>query len=486
MKLQKGEPIVPFRLVKFFSLTSLVVILVSTLILIVFISNRAKTELLRKSEQYARLVADNLNHQVFLQFVLPTLIQFEKIQLSNPVQFERMDKVIRNTIHGFKIDKVDVYDNKGIIAYSTDRSLVGLKGHAGRNFQLALQGKSSSALFSRGNFLGFELSGLAKQRTLKTYIPLRLEKPLSSEYGPILGVFEITQDISDDYEAITRLQYIIIGSSVGIMSLLFVILRLIVKRAERIIVRRTEERRRLEEQLHQAERMASLGEMVAAVSHEIRNPLGIIHSTSELLLQKMDDQDPKKRLGSIIMEETSRLATIVTDFLDFARPMKPNLSDCQVDEIIEKNLTFLEVEFSRRRIRVERQLATNGTVVQADADLLYRAFLNVFVNAMEAVPDGGLIRVVTHYGSSAENNLEVVISDNGPGIPEELQRKVFDPFFTTRVKGSGLGLSIVRNIVETHGGSVRLESPVQGNSEGNGPGGTAVIIALPLPTTKSR
>ena len=447
MKADTSESIKPFRLVKYFSLTSLVVIIVPTLILSVFISHRAKSELLRKSEQYALLVAANLNHQVFTQFVLPTVLKFGRIQLSNAEQYKRIDKVVRNTIHGFKLDRVEVYDLQEVITYSTDRSLVGISGLGGIDFKLAREGKSSSRLVSRGSFLGFELGAMAKERQLKTYIPFRMERPLARQHGRILGVFEITQDISEDYAAITRFQNIIIVSLIGVMSLLFFVLRLIVKRAEQIIARRAEERRRLEEQLHQAERLAALGEMVAGISHEIRNPLGIIGSTAQLLHQKTEEGDPKKQLGRIIMEETFRLNAIVTDFLDFARPTTPHFSECRVDKVLEKNLKFLEVELNRRHISVVRSFTDNGRPVLADSDLLYRAFLNLFVNAMEALEDGGTIQIITRYKDIQEDTFEVIIVDTGSGISNEMMGKIFDPFFTTRNTGTGLGLSIVRNII---------------------------------------
>jgi signal transduction histidine kinase len=480
MRAEARESIKPFRLVKYFTLTSLVVILIPTLILAIFISQRAKNELLRQSEQYALLVAINLNHQVFSRFVLPTVLKYGRITLASPQQYELLDKVVRSTIHGFKVDRVDVYDPKGVISYSTDRSLVGLSGLGGRDLNLAREGKSSSRLVSRGSFLGFELGGVAKQRQLKTYIPLRMERHLLREQDPILGVFEITQDISEDYAAITRFQNNIILSQLVVMSLLFVVLRFIVKRAEGIIAKRSEERRRLEEQLHQAERLATLGEMVAGISHEIRNPLGIIGSTAQLLHQKIEEGDQKKQLGKIIMEETTRLNSIVTDFLDFARPTTPHLSECQVDEVLEKNLEFLEVELKRRDIIVEKRFAENGTPVYADGDLLYRAFLNIFVNAMEALDDGGKIKVVTRYQDTQENSLEVIISDTGSGISQETLAKIFDPFFTTRETGTGLGLPIVRNIIESHGGTVQIESPPRQERAQVEDRGTAIIISLPV------
>jgi signal transduction histidine kinase len=461
-------------------LTSLVVIFVPTLILSIFISQRAKNELFRKSEQYALLVASNLNHQVFTQFVLPTVLRYGRIQLAEPKQYERMDKVIRNTIHGFKVSRVDVYDLDERITYSTDRSLIGLSGLGGIDFKLAREGKSSSRLISRGSFLGFELGAMAKNRQLKTFIPFRMERPLGKGYGRILGVFEITQDISEDYAAITRFQNIIIASLVGVMSLLFFVLRFIVKRGERIISKRAEERRKLEQQLYGAERMAALGEMVAGISHEIRNPLGIIGSTAQLLHQKMADGDPQKQLGKIIMDETVRLNQIVTDFLDFARPTNPNYSECRVDEVLQRNLKFLQVELKRRNIHVLTRFAENGKPVEADGGLLYRAFLNIFVNAMEALEDGGTIRVITRYKDTREDILEIIIADTGSGISPEALGKIFDPFFTTRKTGTGLGLPIVRNIIESHGGRVDIESPPRGDLAQPEDKGTAIIISLPV------
>jgi signal transduction histidine kinase len=348
------------------------------------------------------------------------------------------------------------------------------------DYKTAREGESSSRLVSRGSSLDFEFWGTVTQRKLKTYIPLHMEKPLSRESGPILAVFEITQDISEDYAAITRFQNVIMISLVAVMSVVFFVLRFIVKRAEQIIARRAEERRRLEEQLHQAERMVALGKMVAGISHEIRNPLGIIGSTAQLMYQKMDDDDPRKQLGKIIMEETSRLNGVVREFLDFARPVAPNLSECRVDEVLERNLAFLDVELQRRGIRVEKAFALNGRPVQADPDLLYRAFLNILVNAMESVEEGGAIRVATSATNCHQDFVEVRITDTGKGIPGDILQKIFDPFFTTRETGTGLGLPIVRNIIESHGGTVSVESPPRTPEWSSVGGGTAIIICLPV------
>jgi signal transduction histidine kinase len=313
------------------------------------------------------------------------------------------------------------------------------------------------------------LIGAPKQSELRTYVPLRAERPLSNIEGPILGVFEIVQDLSADYRVIAHFKYRVIVTCIAIMGLLFAILRYIVKRGEEIIEKRAEERLLLKEQLNQAERLASLGKMVAAVSHEIRNPLGIISSTAELLKRKLTQADPPEQLADVIVQEANRLNVIVTDFLNFARPPEPNLIPCNVEEILEKNLTLLAPEINKKGYEIQTRAANHVPEVQADPGHLYQAFLNIFMNAMEAMPDGGLITVEL---SAQGNTLTMVFSDRGGGIADETLGRVWEPFFTTKDKGSGLGLPIVKKIVEGHGGTISIQ---------NGPEkGAKVTVTLPV------
>jgi signal transduction histidine kinase len=304
---------------------------------------------------------------------------------------------------------------------------------------------------------------------LRTYVPLRAERPLSNIEGPILGVFEIVQDLSDDYQTIAHFKHRIMLTSVLIMGLLFVVLRFIVKRGEAIIQKRAGERLLLREKLGQAERLASLGEMVAAVSHEIRNPLGIISSTAELLKVKLARTDPQDKLADVIVQEAKRLNRIVTDFLDFARPPTLNLMSSNVEEILEKNLNFLAPEIQRNGFEIHKRFATHVPEIQADPGLLYQAFLNILMNAMQAMPEGGSIFVEV---SARGNALTTIFVDDGPGIPDETLKKIWEPFFTTKDKGSGLGLSIVKKIIEGHGGAVAIEN---GQEKG-----AQVTVSLPL------
>lgn len=466
------ESFKPFKLVKYLSISSLVVILICTLLLSGFISQRAKAILLRKSEQYAYLLAENINHQVFFEFTLPTLIVDGGIRLSRKSQYDRLDKVVRNTIHGFAVERVNIYDPDQVLTYSTVPSKVGTKGELGSAFDKALQEESVSLLAEENQtFLGFDWKVGGKQ--LKTYLPMWEELPMSVKKGKILGVFEIVQDMGREYETIHRFQLIIIISFLVFAGVLLSTIVLIARRADTIIAVRTSERNKLEEKLHQAERLAALGEMVAGVSHEIRNPLGIIRSTAQLLESRVENER-QKRFSSIIVEESTRLNDILTEFLDFARPKTLCPAPCRVETILEKNLSVLEPECRRLGITVERQYETGRYTMDADSDMLYRAFVNIFANALQAMPSGGSLMVATSMinGKGGLPQLMIHIRDTGHGINAEIHKKIFNPFFTTHETGTGLGLAIVQSIIDSHNGDIELES-----EEGEG---TTMIIKLPL------
>jgi signal transduction histidine kinase len=307
----------------------------------------------------------------------------------------------------------------------------------------------------------------AKEKRLRTFIPFRAEPPRS--YAGILGVFELTQDLTKEYESITKFRYLIFGVSLAVMFLIFLALLLVVRKAEHILRKRAQEQKLLEDQLNQAERLAALGEMVAGVSHEIKNPLGIIRSTAELLEEKSASDRIQKKLSTIIIEESERLNDVVTDFLDFARPQVPNFQSCHLEEIIDRNLSFLQPELDKKRVFVNNgNLNSKAFTIEADTGLLYTAFLNVFINAIQSMKDGGNIKIAIE---EEKDNYRVEIQDTGIGITKENLNKIFNPFFTTKEKGSGLGLSIVKNIIEGHKGTVLVESEEEV--------GTRVSVTLP-------
>lgn len=448
----------PFRLVKFFSFTSLAVILVSTLILSWVISNYTKDVLLERSEAYAQVFAENLNHQVFQQFVLPTVLRYGAIALRYPRQFDRLDTIVRNTTHGMNIEAVSIYDSKeNVISYSTVAERVGSRDVGGDEYRRALKGENNSLMISDSTLLNLLPGSEPITCKLITYVPFRQERALSQSTDVIMGVIEVEQVLSADLEAIIRLQGIIIVTSVLIMGSLFAVLQFIVARADRIIEERAAERRRLEKKLHHAERLANLGKMITSVSHEIKNPLGIVKSTAEILEKRLKSVAPgNEHLATIVIEETCRLDNIVREFLDFSRPQEPKKNLVVVNKGLVKAIRFMAPEFEKYKIRVDMALDEALDPVPLDENLIYRAYLNILVNSVQAMPEGGHLSV--RSTRAGKKGVQVEFVDDGVGISAEKMQQIFTPFYTDKSRGTGLGLAIVKNIIDSHGGQVEVES----------------------------
>jgi two-component system, NtrC family, sensor histidine kinase HydH len=466
-----GKDLDTFGLVKFFSLPGFVVILVFTVILTVLLTLRAQQMNLKKNEDYLILLAANLNHQIYQQFVLPTA--FEKggrITLSDPEQSQRLDLVVRTTIHGFHVEQLNQYDQEGVFSYSTAQLPLGKKCADVVGVKRALAGENYFELPGYSAFWSIFWPRSYQHQNLKAYIPFRLEDKLLPQTGPVVGVIEIDQNISGDLAEIANFRLIILVTLVVIMGLLFLVLRQIVKQAGVILERRQEEQRRLEGQLHQSERLAALGEMTAGVAHEVRNPLGIISSTAELLRDRLARYEPKNRLAQIIVEESNRLNEKVTEFLDFARPRLPNLRPCDLEATLDRSLELLDPEIDRLGITVTREYRLHGRVLMVDQDLLHQAFLNILLNAIQAMSQGGHLTVSTSPGPRGQGG-QIRFQDDGEGIEPEALNKILNPFFTTKEKGSGLGLPIVKSIIEAHQGKLEISSA---------PGaGTTITITIP-------
>jgi len=449
----------PFQLVKYFSFTSLAVIFVASLILSWVLSNNAKQVLLERSDAYSRLFAENLNRQVFLQFVLPTVVRYGRIALSNKAQFERLDAIVHNITRGMQIKSVTIFDSReNIISYSTDPELVGRRNMGGIEYQKALKGEENSILISSGSLYNLLPGTPPVYCTLKTFVPFRQEERPGGRGGNIMGVIEVVKDLSDDLRAIIELQGRMILVSLLVMGVLFGVLSAIVVRANRIMEAKARERRLLEDKLHEAERLASLGKMVAAVSHEIKNPLGIVRSTAEILGKRIRKVAPgNEHLAEIIVEETTRLDRIVREFLDFARPRDPETAPWSLNAVVERVVRFMAAELEAKHIVLVQELDPELPEVELDSEQMHQVLLNMVINAVQAMPEGGTLTVSTGMDES-RSSVWLRLEDTGQGIAADTLDKIFTPFFTNKHRGSGLGLAIARNIVEKHGGTITVES----------------------------
>ena len=468
-KLSNLQSVKSFRLVKFFTFSSLVIMFTATITISALNAHWVRNILLEKSEEYASLLVENLNHQIISKFMLPVIVKYGGIRLREKDQSQLMDKVIRTTLHSFNVEMVTLYDENNIISYSFDQSKIGQKNAGGVHYEKAMKKQTTSRLIQQGNFL--ELLFLFPQETkIITFAPLRAEKLISPDLADrVLGVVEIVRDVSDDYKKVFKLQGLIIGSCFIIMGILFIVLRFVVKHGEMILEGRAEERLKLEEKLHRAEHLSAIGEMTAGVSHEIRNPLGIIKSSAQLLKKKMAKVDAKSTIPDIIVEESARLDNIITDFLDFAKPKTPDLHPCRVEEIIEKNIVYFSPQIEDQNFNIIKEISEKLPEIMADSAMLHQAFLNIFINAFQSLKNNGCLTLKMKYDSKS---IVINFIDDGNGIPEDVLKKIWTPFFTTKDTGTGLGLGIVKNMIEAHKGTITITN--------NKTKGVNVEIRLPI------
>jgi len=223
--------------------------------------------------------------------------------------------------------------------------------------------------------------------------------------------------------------------------------------------------RRAEAEARRAERLAALGQLSAGLAHEIRNPLGVIKGSAEMLSQKVKDSQPLvAELAGYISSEVNRLNALVVRFLDFARPSKLELHAERASEIVDRALEAAAASFPNSQVKVERRYAPGLPEIQADPQLCEQVFVNLITNAYQAMEaqDGSGDKVmrlsIAPEVSNGEAGVCVTVEDSGPGVPPELREQIFNPFFTSKKDGVGLGLSIVAKIVDDHRGTIRLDN----------------------------
>jgi signal transduction histidine kinase len=276
----------------------------------------------------------------------------------------------------------------------------------------------------------------------------------------------------------------------------------------------------VEEQLRKAERLSTLGEMAAVLAHEIRNPLGSIRGTAEILRDDYRPGDPKHEFIEIQIKETERLNHVVEDFLRMARPQAAEMRSCSLREELETIVTLTVNDARQRGIRLSFESPTDELVVTGVGEKLRQAFLNIVINALQATPDGGSVTITatnvfdfspsfqgegrggdgvdcrtpanahqakTHphpnlplEGEGTKNSTsregedtycEICFRDSGPGIDNDTLTRIFEPFFTTKPDGTGLGLAVTKKIIEAHSGTLMVESEIGR--------GTTVVVRLP-------
>ena len=224
-----------------------------------------------------------------------------------------------------------------------------------------------------------------------------------------------------------------------------------------------EELKKTYQQLMEKEKMAALGELTARIAHEIKNPLGIIKGSAQILVDEHEKDDVKIEVGGYIIDEVNRLDVKVRELLNHASPQTPALQETDINIVLEKSIRFFESQrLEKKHIRIMREFSPAVPALLLDREQLRQIVLNLLLNACEAMPDGGEIRITTAWTAPS---VVVKIADTGMGIPEDDRWKIFDPFFTTKAEGTGLGLSTVNRLIENYRGTIEMISHVGTGTE---------------------
>ncbi|SBV91223.1 Integral membrane sensor signal transduction histidine kinase [uncultured delta proteobacterium] len=470
----------------------LVLILAFSIFLAIVVGNRAQDTLLTKQRNFAGILAEHLNQQIFARFSIPAVAAYGRPNLKQNAQYVMLDQTVASLTHGLQVHSLRIFDNDGEIKYSSrDRGEV---GHKSPVTEAMVQGVEEAQLpvfvvdrniplweaylsFFRMKPGAFYLRTIAPMRPV---VSLRVSNTASYEWtrAESLGVLEFSQDITSDMADIVRFQWTIVGITLASSLLVVLLLLVFLRRAEAALALRMRERQRLVSELHQHEKLAGMGRVVAGIAHEIRNPLGIIQSSAELLLSRPTASDPVTgKILRAIFDEARRLSQTVSDFLDYARPRQPQQAQVDLARTTRDVLAFLEPELAARNITVRtafvpQRAGTEGLYTLGDKDLLHRAIYNVLINSMQAMDTKGSITISGRpLEEKTRDRVELCVADSGPGFPVENRERILDPFVTTKDGGTGLGLPIVNNIITSHGGQMSLE---------DAPGGGAMVrMVLP-------
>jgi signal transduction histidine kinase len=246
--------------------------------------------------------------------------------------------------------------------------------------------------------------------------------------------------------------------------------------AERLM-QRERELKQSQDTLRRADRLSSLGLLTAGLAHEIRNPLVAIRTFTQLLPERYDDPEFREGFQGLALKEVDRICGLITDLLSFARPSKPNVAPVDVSEVVDNIARILESQAKEKGIAIERKFGENLPKAWIDREQMKQVFMNLILNAIQAMKGPGTVtlisRAVSKNGTQpAAEFVQVEVKDTGIGIPEANLQHIFDPFFTSKDEGSGLGLAVSYQIVQEHGGFVTVESTVGA--------GTSFFVHVPV------
>ena len=231
-----------------------------------------------------------------------------------------------------------------------------------------------------------------------------------------------------------------------------------------VVLRDLSQIKRLEEQVRRAEKLAAVGRLAAGVAHEIRNPLSSIRGFAYLLGRGHGKKTPEREYADVMVREIDRINLVVTDLLNFSRPMTLEPESTMLPGLIDHVVSLVSADANIHAIDIQVDCEPGIPPMTLDPNQVTQALLNLMLNAINALEKGGAVEIRASAIDEGAG-VDIQVTDNGPGIDPDIQEKIFEPFYTTRERGTGMGLAMVRKIAENHDGGIRVESPLPGKSD---------------------
>lgn len=499
-----------FRLVRYVTLTSLVFFLVAGGALAYFYRTLSIDNMLRLQESananLTRVFANNLWSSHFL----PLLEETAETAAPDLRNNSRLQEIHDNTLklmRGSSTYKIKVYDLRGRTVYSSELKQIGEDKSSNAGFIGAAAGNIKTELVHKEKFSAFE-NVVENRDLIQSYIPQH--DPAS---GKIVGVFEIYSDVTPFLAEISSTEEQLAAVVALAFGALYLALFIIVRNAERILRAQRRESELAQQQLAQSEKMASLGQLVAGVSHQLNTPIGFSHSNVTLAIDAIRDfllplrvadrlarlvrntpadqrvilnmAEARPQVSAITVNEKDgervvemlgdvlqgleQMRELVENLLDFTRLDRTKVSDADINASL-RTVVYVAKSAIPTRVQIKEAYGVLPAI-ECNPSQLNQVFLNLITNAAQAIPDEGSVTVRTMH---ERNHIRIDIIDTGTGIPPDVLPHIFDSYYTTKPKGegTGLGLPIARDIVRSHGGEIRVET-----AEGRG---TTFTITLPL------
>lgn len=501
----------PFPLVRYFALTSLCFFVAAGSALGYFYRHLTLQRMLRQQEAgnvNLTRVFENALWKRHFSALLVASADVPSPELKNLSQIQEIHDEVLPLMRGSSTYKIKVYDPRGRTIYSSEFGQIGEDKSGNPGFQGALAGEIRTELVHKEKFSAFE-KVVENRDLIQSYIPAYDDRS-----GRPVGVFEIYSDATPFLAEIRRTEGLLAVIVVVALGGLFAALFLIVSRADRLIRRQERDNRATQQQLAQSEKMASLGQLVAGITHQLNTPLGFSRNNVTLTIAALNEMSPAlqvaARLAALVRQLPTEQQSVTLD-LGSSRPALTALKfrGEEIDDLrlmLGDVLTGLEqmgelVSNLRDFTRLDRSKVVNADLAQSIRTVVYIArsaippririsdelgdlpqvpcnpsqlnqvFLNLITNAAQAIADEGEIRI---SGRSDGVQIQIEFADTGSGIPPSVLPKIFDSFYTTKARGvgTGLGLGIARDIISNHGGTIAVTR--------TGPTGTTFMVTLPL------